>query len=72
MAERTLRVGVLCNGTTFQRWQAECIRQVLAVDGVQLVVVVVNNTPPAVKRSLLGRALRYAWRTGLYRQYRKR
>ena len=33
MPDRTLRVGILCNATRFQQWQADCIRQVLSVDG---------------------------------------
>jgi folate-dependent phosphoribosylglycinamide formyltransferase PurN len=46
-----IRVGILCNGTTFQRWQAEAIREVLAVHGVQLVLLVIdgrehNDRPP--------------------------
>lgn len=71
MAE-PLRIGILCNGTTFQRWQAECIRYVLAVPGVSLVALVVNDAPPAQRPMGLARLLRYPWRTALYRQYRKR
>ncbi len=58
-----LRVGILCNGTTFQRWQAACIRQVLAVPGVRPVLVVVNGSGPGPKPPL---------RTALYRAYRRR
>ena len=72
MPERNLRVGILCNGTRFQQWQADCIRQVMSVHGAQVVVLVVNEaaidtttiTPkPFVTRS---------WGTALYRNYRRR
>lgn len=72
MPEPTLRIGVLCNGTSFQRWQAECIRQVLAVPGVQLVVLVVNDTAAAERSGLFARIARHPWSTALYRAYRKR
>ena len=40
MAEqRTIRVAILCKGTTLPRWQAQAIRQLLAVPGVELVAV---------------------------------
>ena len=42
MAER-LRVGILCDGPVFRHWQAECIRKVLAVDGVEPVVLIVHE-----------------------------
>ena len=42
MAER-LRVGIMCDGPVFQHWQAECIRQVLAVPGVEPVVLIVHD-----------------------------
>ncbi|MFT3885300.1 MAG: hypothetical protein QM724_07680 [Flavobacteriales bacterium] len=72
MAERVLRVGILCNGTVFQRWQAECIRQVAAVPGVQLAVLVVNAATNEPSPGWPARLMRYPWRTLLYRQYRKR
>lgn len=61
-----LRVGILCEGTRFQRWQAECIRQVAAVPGVKLVMLVVDaeagaaaKKPPFGER--LYRAYRHRW-----------
>ena len=62
--EGILRVGLLCDGTTLQRWQADCVAQVMAVPGVQLVLLVHPHadTPPlpATRR----------WATALYRRYR--
>jgi hypothetical protein len=47
-----LRTGILCNGTTFQRWQADAIRHVMAVPGVELVVLVMDarEEGPAYQR----------------------
>jgi len=58
-----LRVGILCDGTTFQRWQAACIRQVAAVPGVTLVGLVVDDSPADTTPR---------WRERLYRAYRDR
>ncbi|MBX2980205.1 MAG: hypothetical protein KF905_12990 [Flavobacteriales bacterium] len=65
MPEMRLRVGLLCSGTRFQRWQAEAIRQVLAVPGVELVLLITPGetaTAPAKRH----------WGTALYRRYRHR
>lgn len=72
MAEARLRVGILCDGLRFQRWQAACIRAVRAVPGVELVVLVRNAAPEAPPRSFLARVTRHPWRTALYRRYRQR
>lgn len=58
-----LRVGILCSGTTFQRWQAECIRRVMAVPGVTIVGLVIDENPPPAKPNR---------RTRLYQAYRHR
>ena len=68
----TLRVGVLCNGTTFERWQADAIRHVLAVPGVELVLLIVNDKQVVNDRSFVQKLAHYPFRTALYRQYRKR
>lgn len=68
----TIRVGVLCNGTTFERWQADAIRHVLDVQGVELVVLVVNDKKAGTDRSFLHKLTHYPFRTALYRQYRRR
>lgn len=67
-ATHRLRVGILCNGTTFQRWQAEAIRAVLAVPGVVPVVLVVKAEDDT-NGSGRQRSLPH-WRTALYRRYR--
>jgi len=79
MPVESLRVGILCNGTIFQRWQAECIRQVMAVPGVDVVVLVVNlpvrqagEVPPAAPRTAWQRFRDRHWGTALYRAYRER
>ncbi|MBL8001195.1 MAG: hypothetical protein JNL05_04455 [Flavobacteriales bacterium] len=59
-----LRVGILCEGLTFQRWQADCIRQVLAVPGVKLAGLVMDEGAPRSAHGLstrLYRAYRHRW-----------
>ena len=60
MAER-LRVGILCNGLVFQHWQAECIRRVLAVQGVDPVVLIVQDKVAADKRKPAMKHALYRW-----------
>jgi hypothetical protein len=60
MAER-LRVGILCDGLVFQHWQAECIRQVLAVRGVDPVVLIVHDKVAAEKRKPTMKHALYRW-----------
>lgn len=62
----TLRVGILCSGTTFQHWQAEAIRHVLAVPGVEPVVLIMDGSPPPPPKGFFQRA----WGQALYRRYR--
>lgn len=68
-----LRIGILCNGTTFRAWEAEAIRKLLAVPGVRIVVLVKNRSAQDLPQAgVLQRALRYPWRMFLYLRYRKR
>lgn len=67
-----LRVGVLCNGPVLQRWQAECLRQVLAVEGVMPVLVVRPASPVRRRPGLWQRLRRHPWRMALYLHYRRR
>ncbi len=60
----TLRVGVLCDGLVFQRWQADSLRAVLAVPGVACAGLIVNGAADTAPRR--------SWRTALYRRYRSR
>lgn len=70
--EPRLRVGLLCDGAVLQHWQAECLRHVLAVDGVDLVLVVRPTPTPPASRSLGQRLLRHPWRIALYLRYRRK
>ncbi|MBL7964377.1 MAG: hypothetical protein JNM31_11115 [Flavobacteriales bacterium] len=63
MAEQQLRVGILCDGLVFQRWQADAILDVIQVPGVVPVGLLVNGAPARPVRSL---------HSLLYRQYRRR
>ena len=70
MPDGILRVGILCNGAHFQQWQADCIRQVMSVPGVQMAVLVVNEiaNEATTPKGFLDRP----WGTALYRTYRRR
>lgn len=63
MAER-LRIGILCDGLVFKHWQAECIRRVLAVEGVEPVLVVVQDRSGQARPDPL-------WRHALYRWFKR-
>lgn len=39
----SLRFGIMCSGTTFQRWQASCIEELLAVPGVEPALLIVDG-----------------------------
>ena len=39
---RKFRMGIMCHGTTFEAWQANCIRKVLATGTVEFVVLIVD------------------------------
>lgn len=52
-----LRFGLMCSGTRFSAWQAHCIRELLAVPGVELVLLIVDTEAdvPQPRRSFLAR-----------------
>jgi hypothetical protein len=58
---KPLRFGILCEGTTFPAWQAQCIRHLLEVDGTEPALLVIDATPrpfeAPVPRSRLRRFL---------------
>lgn len=56
-----LRVGILCDGPVFKHWQAECIRQVLAVKGVLPTLLIVLEPPPKAGRKPAMRHALYRW-----------
>src|SRR5262245_29945402 len=60
MAER-LRLGILCDGLVFKHWEAECLRQVLAVNGVEPVVLITNDKPPGVSGRGSPKHALYRW-----------
>lgn len=61
---KVLRVGILCNGTAFQSWQAQAIRHAMAVPGVEIVVLVMDARSGTTSKPPVGQFL--------YRQYRQR
>ena len=55
-----LRVGILCDGPVFKHWQAECIRQVLAVKGVRPVLLIMHDKVGPKPKPSMKHAL-YRW-----------
>lgn len=58
---KNFRVAILCEGTVFKHWQAECIRKVLAVEGVVPVLLIEHDKPPPVERKPSMRHAAYRW-----------
>ena len=72
MAEPTrINVGVLCDGISFQRWQAEAMRELAKVPGVSVSALIVNDRPPAAQRTFMQRVLHFPWGMALYLRYRR-
>jgi hypothetical protein len=70
MPSGNLRFGILCNGTTFREWQALCIRNLCAVEGVRPALLIIDARPPLPPKPLasrLGTLLRF--RTNLFSLY---
>lgn len=42
---RPLRFGLMCRGPAFDEASADCLRQILALEGVELALVIVDETP---------------------------
>lgn len=67
-----LRIAILCNGLTFEAWEAECIRQVLRLAYVEPVLLITENTDDRKPRSFIQKVLQYPYRRLLWRLYDKR
>jgi hypothetical protein len=63
-AGRRLRMGIMCQGTTMEAWQADCVRQVLALGFVEPTVLIVDGQPEAHARQSLLRRLGRALTSG--------
>ena len=37
---KIMRVGIMCNGTAFQLWQARCIESLIALDNVEISLLI--------------------------------
>lgn len=42
---RTLRFGIMCRGREFSAWEAACIRQLMAVEGVKPALLIIDDRP---------------------------
>ena len=71
MAARPLRFGIMCRGTEFADWEALCITNLLAVEGVEPALLIVDDRPvqPPSRRERL-RAL-FDPRTLVWRLYQR-
>lgn len=67
----TIRVGILCNGTTFERWQAEAIRHAMNVPGVEICVLIIKEEVPKAPIGFWEKLRDRNWSTALYRRYRQ-
>lgn len=54
-----LRFGIVCSGTVLPAWQAACVRELLAVEGLELGVVLVADAGPEPRSDLPRRAMRW-------------
>ena len=49
---RPIRFGIMCNGYTFPAWEATCIRNLMAVDGVAPALLLIDDRPPPPRPGL--------------------
>ncbi|MFN8712605.1 MAG: formyltransferase family protein, partial [Bacteroidota bacterium] len=68
--EEKIRVVLLCNGLSFEAWEAAAIRQVTELPFVELVLVVENNNTSS--GATLKQPLRYPWRNFFWRIYKRK
>ena len=64
MGTKPLRVGVLCDSLRFAAWQMECLQCVHETDGVEIALFIINDEPPAPRRSF-AQKLRWNLTNGL-------
>lgn len=50
--DRRLRFGIMCDGPVLQEWQVGCVDALLALDGVELALLIINADRARPKRSL--------------------
>lgn len=46
---RPIRFGIMCRGTTFAAWEAACIRNLLAIDGVDAALLIIDDSAEPVR-----------------------
>lgn len=52
-----LRFGLMCAGTTLSQWEAECVRELLRLPGVEPVLLIIEDRDPGDRKSLCERPL---------------
>ena len=45
--DERIRFGIMCSGHTFSAWEAKCIQELIAIDGVDVALLIVDDRPPA-------------------------
>jgi Formyl transferase len=68
--EEKIRVVLLCNGLSFEAWEAAAIRQVTELPFVELVLIVENNN--TASGATLKQPLHYPWRNFFWRIYKRK
>ena len=44
--QHLIRFGIMCDGISFQKWQVSCIKKLLAINNVQLTLLIINKANP--------------------------
>ena len=52
MKNREITFGIMCHGTTFKRWQADTILNLLAIEGVKPKLLIIENKKSKIKALL--------------------
>ncbi len=61
---KKLHFGVMCNGFIMKSWQKKCLEALMEQPGVELRLVLINQSPQTLRRSLW-----YKWNSLLYRLF---
>ena len=70
--ESNIRFGIMCNGTTLNAWQAQCINNLLtSVDNIEVALLIINYRSSSPKRALFRKIKNFHPRSILFQLYKK-
>jgi hypothetical protein len=69
--KKQIRVAILCHGTIFDQWEAECIREVLSLPFVDIVLLVAEPEEKSSTPDFFGKLFSYPYRNFLWRYFRR-